>query len=177
MNIHKLIRINIILLICGSFVFGQSLNNITFGDHLNLSEYQMALNKHTFGSPLSLPASGVEYLESDVAETSLLQELGYISAQQLVFVGLSHLSRKESGAGPLIVSGLDLFFSGAGLMNIAPQKTTLKKIGYLTISTGFMAKSYYTLKAGSNHSEKQRFWINYLSYNVLVYTGYLLDEL
>ena len=44
--------------------------------------------------------------------------------------------------------------------------------------TRFLSKSIYN--AGLidiNHSSKTKFWINYLCYNILVYSGYYLDSL
>ncbi len=43
---------------------------------------------------------------------------------------------------------------------------------------GFLSKSIYnTGLINLNHSSKTKFWLNYISFNILVYSGYYLDSL
>lgn len=45
------------------------------------------------------------------------------------------------------------------------------------LSAGFTVKAANTMHFGKNHSNKKRFWTNFIAYNILVYFGYYLDSL
>jgi hypothetical protein len=47
----------------------------------------------------------------------------------------------------------------------------------MVISAGFAAKGAYTAHYGKNDSDKKRFWTNFIAFNTLMYSGYLLDTL
>lgn len=111
------------------------------------------------------------------AQSSVLEEAGYILAQQTAFTGMSYLANKENYYGHIIVGALDLFFAYAGIQNGLHKDLHIQKIGYFLLSAGFAAKSAYTLHYGKDHSDKTRFWTNFAAYNVLVYSGYYLDTL
>jgi len=109
--------------------------------------------------------------------SSIAEEAGYILAQQAAFTGLSALANKENVYGHLIVGAFDLFFTYAGIQNGLHKDQEIQKIGYYLLSTGFTAKAAYTMHFGKDHSNKKRFWTNFIAYNILVYTGYFLDTL
>ncbi len=117
------------------------------------------------------------FSSSTFAQSSVLEEAGYILAQQAAFGGLSYLATKEKVYGHLIVGALDIFFAYAGVQNGLVKEMGAQQIGYYLLSTGFLAKAGYSIKFGKNHSDKKRFWVNYVAYNVLVYSGYFLDSL
>ncbi|KAA3615752.1 MAG: hypothetical protein D8M58_16295 [Calditrichaeota bacterium] len=110
-------------------------------------------------------------------ETSIWVELGYITAMETVFTGMSYLASRDNDYGPAIAGGFDLFMGGAGIGNIAANESKLLKTGYILISAGFLTKSLYNFKLGKDHSQKKRFWTNFVGFNVLVFTGYFLDTL
>ena len=111
-------------------------------------------------------------------EISLIQEAGYILAMQTVFLGTSILASKKKLYGYVLVSGLDLFMSIAGIKNASHKQLEIQRNGYYLLGLGFISKSVYnTGFIGLNHSSKTRFWINYISFNVLVFSGYYLDSL
>ncbi len=111
------------------------------------------------------------------AQSSIAEEAGYILAQQAAFTGLSALANKENVYGHLIVGAFDLFFTYAGIQNGLQKDQEIQKIGYYLLSAGFTAKAAYTMHFGKDHSNKKRFWTNFIAYNILVYTGYFLDTL
>jgi len=110
-------------------------------------------------------------------KTTLLQELGYISMQQVVFVGVSHLASGGWQYGPFLAGGFDAFMGVAGFQNVKHKETKTQKWGYYLLTLGFLAKSAYNFHYGKNSTNKSQFWVNYLGYNVLVYFGYYLDSL
>ncbi len=110
-------------------------------------------------------------------ETPLIHELGYIFAQQVAFGGLSYLASRDSGYGPYISGGFDVFIGAAGAMSIMGQASPKIQLGYAALTAGFLAKTAYTFKLGDSHSMKKRFWVSYLAYNALIYFGYYLDSL
>ena len=111
------------------------------------------------------------------SQSSIAEEAGYILAQQVAVTGLSYLANQEKIYGHLIVGALDLFFAFAGVQNGFVKEKNIQKIGYLFISAGFIAKGIYTARYGKNHSNKRRFWTNFIAFNTLMYSGYLLDTL
>ena len=112
-----------------------------------------------------------------MAQSTVAEEAGYILAQQAAFIGLSVLANKEKVYGHLIVGALDIFFTYAGIQNGLHKELGSQQVGYFLLSTGFLAKATYTMHFGKGHTDKKRFWINFVAYNVLVYTGYYLDSL
>ncbi len=110
-------------------------------------------------------------------QSTIAEEAGYILAQQIVVTSLSYLANQEKIYGHLIVGALDLFFAFAGVQNGFQKEKNIQKIGYLFISAGFIAKGIYTARYGKNHSNKRRFWTNFIAFNTLMYSGYLLDTL
>ena len=109
------------------------------------------------------------------AQTPLWHEMGYIAAQQTLITGMSYLSSRKK-YGPAIAGGLDLIMGLTSLGTISHKESGLQKTGYALITAGFLAKSLYNFKFGKKHDKHVRFWTNYISFNVLVYTGYALDE-
>ncbi len=110
------------------------------------------------------------------AQSSALEEAGYILAQQTAFTGLSYLANKENYYGHIIVGAFDLFFAYAAIENGLHKDLQLQKIGYFLLSAGFATKAAYNMHYGKDHSDKTRFWTNFIAYNVLVYSGYYLDS-
>lgn len=110
-------------------------------------------------------------------QSTIAEEAGYIIAQQTAVTGLSYLANQEQFYGHLIVGALDLFFAFASVQNGFHKEMDVQKIGYLLISAGFVAKSAYTVHFGKDHSDKKRFWTNFIAFNTLMYSGYLLDTL
>ena len=122
-------------------------------------------------------SSQLKVIQQD-RKVDLRQEAGYILAMQTVFIGTSILSSKKKVYGHLLVSGFDLFMSVAGIKNASNKQLDTQRNGYYMLGLGFLSKSIYN--AGlidMNHSSKTKFWINYLCYNILVYSGYYLDSL
>ncbi|MDP6628154.1 MAG: hypothetical protein QF418_00775 [Candidatus Marinimicrobia bacterium] len=111
------------------------------------------------------------------SQSSIAEEAGYILAQQVAVTGLSYLANQEKIYGHLIVGALDLFFAFAGVQNGFVKEKNIQKIGYMVISAGFAAKGAYTAHYGKNDSDKKRFWTNFIAFNTLMYSGYLLDTL
>lgn len=173
----KKFRIWFLLIFCVSHLSGQSFLTPSFNDHLENNRYKSQINRIALSSSSILINPGDDIVADQEPKTPLLEELGYIAAQQVVFVGLSYLSSRKKGYAPLVATGFDVFMGTAGLLNISHQEKTIQKIGHLAVSTGFFAKSYYTMKGGEDQSEKTRFWTSYLSYSALVYLGYYLDTL
>ena len=64
-----------------------------------------------------------------------------------------------------------------GIQNGLQKELGAQQIGYYLLSTGFLAKAGYATYFGKKHSDKKRFWVNYVAYNVLIYSGYFLDSL
>ncbi len=97
---------------------------------------------------------------------------------QTVFIGTSILSSKKKLYGHVLVSGFDLFMSLAGIKNASNKQLDIQRNGYYLLGLGFLSKSIYnTGLINLNHSSKTKFWINYISFNILVYSGYYLDSL
>lgn len=114
---------------------------------------------------------------STFSQSSVIEEAGYILAQQAAFGGLSYLVTKEKVYGHLLVGAIDIFFVYAGIQNGLQKEINAQQIGYYLLSTGFLAKAGYATYFGKKHSYKKRFWVNYVAYNVLVYSGYFLDSI
>ena len=122
-------------------------------------------------------SSQLKVIQQD-RKVDLRQEAGYILAMQTVFIGTSILSSKKKVYGHLLVSGFDLFMSVAGIKNASNKQLDKQRNGYYMLGLGFLSKSIYnTGLIDMNHSSKTKFWINYLCYNILVYSGYYLDSL
>jgi len=115
--------------------------------------------------------------EVENGKTSLLAELGYISAMQLTFGGLSYLASRDNKYGLLIAGGADVFMGLAGFQNALHQEETLQMAGYVALSAGFIAKSLFNFGVFGEHSQKTRFRVNFVGYNILVFSGYVLDSL
>ena len=111
------------------------------------------------------------------AKTPLLHELGYILAMETTFTGLSYLASRGPAYGPAVTGGFDIFMGLAGLNNSLYKKTKAQKLGFYLLSAGFIAKALYNFRFGRNHSSNVQFWTNFISYNVLVFSGYFLDSL
>ena len=166
-----------VLLLSAISLNAQHIHKLSFHDHLELRLQQVDVQSLMFSRTAMIPGY-TPVIEADSGDkSSLLVEMGYIATQQAAFLGLSYLASRKHGAGPVVATGFDVFTGGTGILNMAPQETILRKVGYLALSTGCFIKSYYTLRGSSDHSEKQRFVTSYLSYNVLVYCGYFLHNL
>ena len=111
------------------------------------------------------------------SQSSLWEEIGYVLAMQTVFTGMSYLGSRKDTYGPAIAGSFDLFMGLAGLQNASKQKSGIQTTGHYLISAGFIAKSLYNFRFGNNHSKNTRFMINFIGFNVLVFTGYFLDTL
>jgi len=109
--------------------------------------------------------------------SSIWVEMGYILAMESVFTGMSYLGSRKNGCGPAIAGGFDLFMGLAGIRNASKQELGIQTTGHYLISAGFVAKSLYNFRFGKNHNTKTRFLINFIGFNVLVFTGYFLDTL
>ena len=73
-------------------------------------------------------------------EVTLIQEAGYILAMQTVFLGTSILASKKKLYGYVLVSGLDLFMSIAGIKNASHKQLEIQRNGYYLIGLGFPIK-------------------------------------
>tara|TARA_B100000315_G_C14595953_1_gene599325 strand:+ start:8235 stop:8624 length:390 start_codon:yes stop_codon:yes gene_type:complete len=111
------------------------------------------------------------------AQSTVLEEMGYVLAMEIVFGGMSYLATQEQWYGPAITGGFDLFMGLAGLENAGIKESGTQSVGHYLISAGFVAKSIYNFKFSKKHSKKFRFWANFIGYNVLVFSGYYLDTL
>ena len=111
------------------------------------------------------------------SQSSLWEEMGYVLAMETVFTGMSYLGSRKNTYGPAIAGCFDLFMGLAGLQNASKQKSGIQTTGYYLISGGFIAKSLYNFRFGKSHSKNTRFTINFIGFNVLVFTGYFLDTL
>jgi len=111
------------------------------------------------------------------SQTSIWEEIGYILAMETVFTGMSYLASRKNGCGPAITGGFDLFMGLAGMKNASKQELGIQKTGHYLISAGFIAKSLYNFRFSKNHNKNNRFWINFIGFNVLVFFGYFLDTL
>lgn len=112
-----------------------------------------------------------------VNQTSLLVELGYISAMEITFAGLSYLSGRDHWAGRSVVGGADVLMGLAGVGNAFAQDATLNQLGYFALSAGFMAKALYNFGVFGDPSLEERMKVNFIGYNILVFSGYFLDSL
>lgn len=90
---------------------------------------------------------------------------------------MSYLASKEKPYGRRITGGFDSFMGVAGLLNSTQPHSGLQSTGYYLITAGFFAKALYNFHFSKNHTAKDRFWTNFVGFNVLVFTGYYLDTL
>ncbi|MBL7013030.1 MAG: hypothetical protein ISR83_01290 [Candidatus Marinimicrobia bacterium] len=111
------------------------------------------------------------------AQTSIMEELGYISLQQVTFGSVSYLASQDKWYGKQFAGGFDAFMSVAGVNNALVQESGIQSIGYYLLSAGFFAKSFYNFKYAGDRTSKEVFWVNYIGYNILVYFGYFLDSI
>lgn len=111
------------------------------------------------------------------AQSTMMEELGYISLQQVTFGGVSYLASQDKWYGKQFAGGFDAFMGVAGIQNAMVQEPGIHSIGYYFLSAGYFAKSFYNFKYAGDRSSKEVFWVNYLGYNLLVYFGYFLDSL
>ena len=89
------------------------------------------------------------------------------------FLGFSYLSKFSRGK--YIVSVFDLFIGMMGRSSIKTQKNY--QFGYNLISILFLGKSIYNINNFGIKNHSSQFSINFISYNILVFTGYYLDIL
>ena len=112
-----------------------------------------------------------------IAQTSFIVEVGYVAAMETVFLGMSYLASRDAGSGPVIAGGFDLAMAIAGALNQPGDDLAIQRVGHYLISAGFLAKSIYNFRLGKDHSQGVRFWVNFIGFNTLVFTGYYLDTL
>lgn len=121
---------------------------------------------------------GITNISADsITTTPLIVELGYILAMETTFLGLSYLGSVDNKWGPPLVAGADIFMGLAGLRTTNPSPMDIQQLGYYAVSAGFLVKALYNFGLFGTSSDKQRFQVNFLSYNILVFTGYYLDTL
>jgi len=111
------------------------------------------------------------------AQSSTLEELGYISAMELTFAGMSYIATQDQWHGEKIAGGFDVFMAVGGLKNASHQEPGIHTIGYYLLSAGFFAKAYFNIQMTEQRNSKEVFWINFIAYNALVFSGYFLDSL
>ncbi|MBT4991386.1 MAG: hypothetical protein HOM94_06655, partial [Candidatus Marinimicrobia bacterium] len=111
------------------------------------------------------------------AQSSTLEELGYISAMELTFAGMSYIATQDQWHGEKIAGGFDVIMAVGGLKNAAYQEPGIHTIGYYLLSAGFFAKAYFNIQMTEQRNSKEVFWINFIAYNALVFSGYFLDSL
>ena len=104
-------------------------------------------------------------------------ELGYVSAMEAFFLGMSYLGSRRNRWGPAIAGGVDLFIAMAGMVGAPHRASAIAIIGHYLISVGFVGKSLYNFWIGQGHRSGTRFWTNFVGFNILVFTGYFLDTL
>lgn len=119
----------------------------------------------------------VSAISDSVQKTPLLVELGYITAMEVTFAGLSYLSSRDHWAGRTVTGGADVLMGVAGIGNAFAQDATLNQLGYFALSAGFFAKALYNFGVFGEYSTKERFNTNFIGYNILVFSGYYLDSL
>lgn len=112
------------------------------------------------------------------AQDSILGEIGIVLLQETTFTGLSLLAASEWKPGAYITGGTDLFFTAATIPLFLNEdfSFTPANIGLISVGAGFMAKSVFNIFYSENFTRKQTFWINFISYNILVYIGYYITE-
>ena len=108
-------------------------------------------------------------------EINWLKELGYVSLMETSFLGFSYLSK--GNRGKYIVSVFDLFIGMAGLSSNPKKSQKNYQFGYNLISILFLGKSIYNINNFGIKNHSSQFPINFISYNILVFTGYYLDFL
>ena len=108
-------------------------------------------------------------------EINWLKELGYVSLMETSFLGFSYLSKGNKGK--YIVSVFDLFIGMAGLSSNPNKSQKNYQFGYNLISILFLSKSIYNINNFGIKNHSSQFPINFISYNILVFTGYYLDFL
>ena len=108
-------------------------------------------------------------------EINWLKELGYVSLMETSFLGFSYLSKGNKGK--YIVSVFDLFIGMAGLSSNPKKSQKNYQFGYNLISILFLGKSIYNINNFGIKNHSSQFPINFISYNILVFTGYYLDFL
>ena len=108
-------------------------------------------------------------------EINWLKELGYVSLMETSFLGFSYLSKFSRGK--YIVSVFDLFIGMAGLSSNPKKSQKNYQFGYNLISILFLVKSLYNINNFGIKNHSSQFPINFISYNILVFTGYYLDFL
>ena len=104
-----------------------------------------------------------------------LKELGYVSLMETTFLGFSYLSTVNRGN--YIVSAFDLFIGMAGLSSNSKKSQKNYQFVYNLISILFLVKSLYNINNFGIKNHSSQFPINFISYNILVFTGYYLDFL
>ena len=108
-------------------------------------------------------------------EINWLKELGYVTLMGTSFLGFSYLSKGNKGK--YIVSVFDLFIGMAGLSSNPNKSQKNYQFGYNLISILFLSKSIYNINNFGIKNHSSQFPINFISYNILVFTGYYLDFL
>ena len=104
-----------------------------------------------------------------------LKELGYVSLMETTFLGFSYLSTVTRGN--YIVSAFDLLIGMAGFSSNSKKNQKNYQFGYNLISILFLVKSLYNINNFGIKNHSSQFSINFVSYNVLVFSGYFLDFL
>lgn len=160
----------IFCLVCGAHPLAAQLSTDPL--HLVYPTSQFLQKPTAFPSGLHYTPMNLNASAPTKNRTPLWAEIGYITAMQTTFTGLSYLASRKN---PALVGGIDLLMGVAGFANIPHKESKLQKAGYYFVSAGFLAKALYNFRFAKNHNKRVRFWTNFIGFNILVFTGYAVD--
>ena len=108
-------------------------------------------------------------------EINWVQEAGYVAAMEVTFAGMSLLANQDRYYGHYGAGAFHLFMAIAGANNARFQEAPTHAAGYLLLSAGFLATSWYNAANIHGDDKRTRFLVNFLGTNALVFSGYALD--
>ncbi len=111
------------------------------------------------------------------AQSSLVEEAGYIMAMETTFLAMSYLSTQDQYYGHFAVGGFDAFMAYSGFLQaMARYEEVPQYKGMFLIASGFLLKSLYNFQSANIKDKNKLMWINFLAYNLLVFSGYAITE-
>jgi len=112
-------------------------------------------------------------------EIDFWEEAGYILAMEVTFTGFSLLSTLDKKIGPLGTGIGDGVIGLLGIPGIIEASRNVRwgdALGLSLVSAGFLIKAIYNFNLDPHDSKAKRFWVNFISYNFLIFSGYLITE-
>lgn len=116
-------------------------------------------------------------ISSIYSQSTILEEVGYILAMEATFVAMSLASTQDDYYGHYVVGGFDSFMAYSGVMHALVRYEEVPEYkGMFLIATGFLLKAIYNFQSAKIEDKNKLFWINFISYNFLVFSGYYITE-